>query len=47
MTEDDLDTDKCLPNMEELDTTPSTDEMSKSIDTLTTGKAPGQDGIPS
>ena len=32
--------------MEELDTEPTLDELSKAIDSLASGKAPGSDGIP-
>jgi len=35
-----------LPVMEELDAPPSVDELSKAIDSLACGKAPGKDGIP-
>ena len=35
-----------LPVMEELDTPPTLDELSKAIDRLACGKAPGSDGIP-
>ena len=39
---------KALPNisvMEELDTVPTVEELSKAIDCLTSGKAPAKDGI--
>ena len=36
-----------LPVIEELDTLPTIDELSKAIDSLACGKAPGNDGIPS
>ncbi|KAI8483937.1 hypothetical protein Bbelb_383270 [Branchiostoma belcheri] len=36
-----------LPVMEELDNPPSVEELSKAIDSLASGKAPGNDGIPS
>ena len=36
-----LDASECLPTMEELDTEPTVEELSKAID-----KAPGSDGIP-
>ncbi|XP_037803947.1 uncharacterized protein LOC119598372 [Penaeus monodon] len=35
-----------LPVMEELDAPPSADKLSKAIDSLACGKAPGKDGIP-
>jgi len=35
-----------LPVMEELDAPPSVDELRKAIDSLASGKAPGNDGIP-
>ena len=35
-----------LPVMEELDTDPTQEELCKAIDSLTCGKAPGNDGIP-
>ena len=35
--EETLDAAECMPAMEELDTTPSMDEMSKAVDTCTTG----------
>ena len=41
-----LDAVKCLPTMEELDTEPALEELSKAIDILASGKAPGSDGIP-
>ncbi|XP_076036093.1 uncharacterized protein LOC143022042 [Oratosquilla oratoria] len=36
---------KALPLMEELDVPPSIDELKKAIDSLASGKAPGNDGI--
>ena len=36
---------ECMPIMEELDTAPTSDEISKATDALTTGKALGKDGI--
>ncbi|XP_076030147.1 uncharacterized protein LOC143018559 [Oratosquilla oratoria] len=36
---------KALPLMEELDVPPSIDELRKAIDSLASGKAPGNDGI--
>ena len=41
-----LDAVECLPTMEELDTEPTLEELSKAIDSLASGKAPGSDGIP-
>ena len=38
-----LDVIECLPTMDELD---SVEELSKAIDSLASGKAPGNDGIP-
>ena len=35
-----------LPVLDELDTEPTVEELSKAIDCLSTGKAPGEDGIP-
>ena len=35
-----------LPIMEELDIPPTSEELSKAIDSLASGKAPGIDGIP-
>ncbi len=35
-----------LPEMKELDALPTVDELSKAIDSLAHGKAPGSDGIP-
>ncbi len=35
-----------LPEMKELDALPTVDELSKAIDSLARGKAPGSDGIP-
>ena len=37
---------QCLPTMDELDSEPSLEELSKAIDSLASGKAPGNDGIP-
>ena len=37
---------KCMPIMEELDAEPTMDELSKAIDSLAAGKAPGSDSIP-
>lgn len=41
-----LDNIECLPVMEELDAVPTEDELSKAIDSLAPGKAPGNDSIP-
>ena len=41
-----LDAVECLPTMEELDTEPTLGELTKAIDSLVSGKAPGSDGIP-
>ena len=41
-----LDVIECLPTMAELDSEPSVEDLSKAIDSLTSGKAPGIDGIP-
>ena len=41
-----LDVIECLPTMDELDSEPSVEELSKVIDSLASGKAPGNDGIP-
>ncbi len=37
---------QCLPTMDELDSEPSLEEPSKAIDSLASGKASGNDGIP-
>ena len=37
---------ECLSTMEELDTEPTLEELSKAIDSLASGKAPGSDKIP-
>ena len=47
VTKEALDAAECMHTLEELDATPSMNEISKISDTLTTGKAPGKDGIPS
>ena len=41
-----LDAVEYLPTMEELDTDATVEEPSKAIDSLTSGKAHGSDGIP-
>ncbi|XP_052673517.1 uncharacterized protein LOC128155711 [Crassostrea angulata] len=41
-----LDAIECLPTMDELDVEPTLEELSKAIDNLASGKAPGNDGIP-
>jgi len=46
MTPAALDTIEQLPTMDELDAEPTTEELSKAIDSLASGKAPGSDGIP-
>ena len=40
-----LDAVEFLTTMEELDTEPTLEELSKAIDSLASGKAPGSDGI--
>ena len=37
---------ECLPTIDELDSEPLEKELSKAIDSLASGKAPGNDGIP-
>ncbi|ROT60751.1 hypothetical protein C7M84_021675 [Penaeus vannamei] len=46
VTEDALDAIECLPELEELDSEPTIEELSKALDSLSAGKAPGNDGIP-
>lgn len=46
VTEDALDAIECLPELEELDSEPTIKELSKALDSLSAGKAPGNDGIP-
>ena len=41
-----LDVIKCLPVMGEVDNEPTTDELSKAINSLASRKAPGSDGVP-
>lgn len=41
-----LDNILSLPIMDALDAVPTVDELNKAIDSLTSGKAPGNDGIP-
>ena len=41
-----LDVTECLPTMDELDSEPSVEELSKAIDSLASGKASRNDGIP-
>ena len=41
-----LDVIECLPTMDELDSEPSVEDLSKAIDSLASGKASGNDGIP-
>ncbi|KAL8621445.1 hypothetical protein ACOMHN_048245 [Nucella lapillus] len=45
VTEDALSAIECLPELEELDREPTIDELSKALDSLASGKAPGKDGI--
>ena len=40
-----LDVIECLPTMDELDSEPSVEELSKAIDSLASGKALSNDGI--
>ena len=47
MTPAALDTIEQLPTMDELDAEPTTEELSNAIDSLSSGKAPDSDGIPS
>ncbi|XP_063615657.1 uncharacterized protein LOC134788764 [Penaeus indicus] len=44
VTADALNAIECLPMLEELDAEPTFDELSKALDSLATGKAPGKDG---
>ena len=46
ITDQALDIIKTLPVMTELDTEPTEDDLSKAIDSLKNGKAPGKDAIP-
>ena len=46
ITNEALDTIESLPVMTKLDTEPTQDDLSKAIDSLTNGKAPGKDAIP-
>ena len=41
-----LDGIECLPTMDELDSEPLVEELSKATDSLASGKAPGNGGIP-
>ena len=41
-----LDAIECLPTMDELDSEPLVEELSKAIDSMASGKAPGNYGIP-
>ncbi|XP_046980043.1 uncharacterized protein LOC124545187 [Schistocerca americana] len=46
VSKDACDAIKQLPVMEELDAMPTMEELSREIDSLANGKAPGEDGIP-
>ena len=46
VSEDALSAIECLPELEELDREPTTDELCEPLDSLASGKAPGKDGIP-
>jgi len=46
VTQDALDAIEELPILEELDSEPTMEELSKAIDALACGKAPGEDSIP-
>ena len=46
VTQDALNSIEDLPILEELDSEPTLEELSKAIDVLARGKAPGEDGIP-
>ena len=46
ITDQALDTIETLPVMTALDTEPTEDDLSKAIDSLKNGKAPGKDAIP-
>ena len=46
VTQEALDSIEDLPVLEELDSEPTLEELSKAIDALASGKAPGEDGIP-
>ena len=46
VTDDTLDAIESLPLMAELDEKPTLAELKKAIESLSTGKAPGKDGIP-
>ena len=41
-----LDVIECLPTMDKLDSEPLVEDLSKAIDSLASGKVPGNDGIP-
>ncbi|XP_069158045.1 uncharacterized protein [Procambarus clarkii] len=41
-----LDAIECLPIMEELDLQPTVEEVEKAVDSLSSGKGPGDNGIP-
>ena len=46
VTQEALDSIEDLPVLEELDSEPTLEELSKAINALASGKAPGEDGIP-
>ena len=46
VTEEALDAFECLPVLQELDREPTLNDLSEALDSLTSGKAPGKDGIP-
>lgn len=46
VTQEALDSIENLPVLDELDTEPTLEDLSKAINELASGKAPGEDGIP-
>lgn len=46
VTEEALNAIKCLPVLEELDSDPTLEELNLGLDSLASGKAPGQESIP-
>ena len=46
VTEDALNAIECLPELEDLDREPAINELSEALNSLASGKAPGNDGIP-